>query len=340
MKRMLSCLLLLLLAAGGGAQPVAAQTEGASDVPLETRGYFLPRSFFPQFGALAADVANTTNVVRARATVPNCATRVERTMVDFLSDLGIAWPSGSSARYISAFERLVVCNTRKNLDDIGRIVTTGGCATPEIQIDLQFVSFDLANIARVAVSGITTEKLTALWTNGCGELLAAPSVITKTGQEAVVKGATELSYPTEFNLPLADAASATNGRPAAADYPVPGAFEMREVGTVLQVVPELSSDGSSINLSLSPQMVEAPQWQEYGHTLRDADGQERTVSMKQPCFHVYSALSTVSVESGKRILLGGGLPSSDGKRAVYIFVTATQVDPQGRPVWPLPMTAP
>ncbi len=211
MKRMQPFLLLLLMAAGGGAHLAAAQTEAASDVPLETRGYFLPRSFLPHLGALAADVANTTNVVRARATVPNCATRVERTMVDFLSDLGIAWPSGSSVRYSSAVERLVVCNTRKNLDDIGQIMTNGGCVTPEIQIDLQFVSFDLTNIARVAVSGITIEKLTALWTNGCGELLAAPSVITKTGQEAVVKGATELIYPTEFNLPQADAASATNG---------------------------------------------------------------------------------------------------------------------------------
>ena len=200
----------------------------------------------------------------------------------------------------------------------------------------QFVSFDCTNIARMAAAGkgFNTAALTALWTNGFGELLTTPMVVTKAGQEAVVKGVTEIIYPTTFTCLGAEQTNAPNPAVAgvASGAVEPGGFQTRETGTILQVVPEVSAEGQMINLTLNPQFVEDPVWENYGPAGRDASGKERAAQMRQPFFHVYSTSTSVSLAPGRRILIGGGMPSRDGKRAVYLFATATMIDIQGEPI--------
>ena len=64
----------------------------------------------------------------------------------------------------------------------------------------------------------------------------------------------------------------------------------------------------------------------------DAQGKDFHLPMKQPFFQIYSTSTSLSVYPGHRVLAGGGMPSRDHKRAVYLFVTATLVDPKGEAI--------
>lgn len=246
--------------------------------------------------------------------------------------LDVTWPAGSSIRYLSGSGEIIVCNTRPNLQLIEERLVDFGNTTHQVQVDLQFVAFDLTNIVHLASTGISAASITALWTNGCGEILAAPTVVTRIGQEAVVKGVTEFIYPTEFITHDASTQDASNAAAVAGTTVVPARFQTREVGAILQVVPETASGGRIIILTLSPQIVEDPVWEDYGPMRPVVSGKERQPPMRQPIFHVLSTSTSISVANGRRVMIGGGMPTRDHKRLVYVFATATVVDLFGVPV--------
>jgi hypothetical protein len=209
---------------------------------------------------------------------------------------------------------------------------------PEIEIEVQFVAFDQTNVEKLVATGrLNLDTLTNLWLNGRGRLLAAPRVRTPAGQEAVVKNVVEYVYPTTFSVSNEDHAGTNNvsltdtHTSAAVTVPkrmvrspvvVPGDFVTREVGTILQVLPELNPDGALINLAFNAQIVGEPVVKDYGSKYVDANGKEQQARMEQPFFRVNSISSNVSLRDGERILVGGYRPSGDGTEAVYIFVSA------------------
>jgi hypothetical protein len=270
-----------------------------------------------------------TNTMEEKAAVPLVTWR------RFFTELGVSWPPGSSITYSPSARALVVCNTAENHRYIRALLSDLHYWPCCVKVDAQFVAYDLTNIARVAASGIRLDSLVDLWTNGFGQLLAAQTVVTKSGQEAVVKGVTEIIYPTEFTRGVPPATNMADG---ACQWPpvLPAALEMRETGSILQVVPEIAPDWPWINLSFCPQVVEPPVWHAYGDEV--PAGIARTAPIEQPFFHVYSTATGVSAYSGRRILVSGGMPTHDGKKLVYLFVTATLVDPAGRPM-PVPDAA-
>jgi hypothetical protein len=253
---------------------------------------------------------------------------VTRELVEWKGTLaanGVTWPEGSWARHTTGSGEVVVCNTRENLDRMEAVIAV---VPRQIQVDAFFVAFDLTNIARVVTSGqkINTATMTALWTNGFGELLAAPTVVTKAGQEAVIKGCTEYIYPTQFTVIGLDPVNRSNGTAPAAVVE-PGAFQTCDLGVILQVVPDVNMD-RLINLTFNPQVVGDPVWEDFGTTL-SGGGNAQHLPMRQPFFHVYGVSTSVNIADGQRVLVGGGMPSRDRKKAVYLFVSATLIDLDG-----------
>jgi Flp pilus assembly secretin CpaC len=299
------------------------------------RRYTVPRSVCEHIEALSFDGTNSTRGGSTRQVecTQAAATRNGEAFKKTFRDLGVAWPDGSSLSYWPAFDKLFIRNTRENLRTLELIFEEFNCSLRQIGIEVQFVSFDRAAIARLAAAGtgFNTAALTALWTNGCGELLAAPMVVTRAGQVGMVKGVTEIIYPTSFTSvgvgPTNVSSSALAGGPPAVMGP--GGFQTRETGLILQVVPEVSAAWQMINLTFNPQMVEEPVWESYGPAGRDLSGKERPAQISQPIFHVYSTSTSVGLAHGRRVLVGGGMPSRDGKRMVYLFVTATLLDEPG-----------
>ncbi len=159
------------------------------------------------------------------------------------------------------------------------------------------------------------------------DLLSAPKVVTKSGQEAVMKVVTEYIYPTEFEVTMSQQGNTggsisggSSGDPLA--IVEPQNFEMREVGVILQVVPEVSAEGQMINLLLNPQVVSEPVWKNYGTKvpktvpsgvldpitgifLQESKVEYTELPMEQPFFPVRSVSTQLSIYNGATVVMGG-----------------------------------
>ena len=102
------------------------------------------------------------------------------------------------------------------------------------------------------------------------DLLSAPKIVTKSGENAVIKVVTEYIYPQDYDVQLqssSSSGSSSSGGSQSAILAVvePQNFTMREVGVILDVTPTYSeANGGTIDLELKPQVVDEPIWHNYG----------------------------------------------------------------------------
>ena len=212
------------------------------------------------------------------------------------------------------------------------------------------------------------------------DLLSAPRVTTKSGQRAVVEVIREFKYPTEFSAPqipqsVGSTAGALlgGGGGSTGSFPVtpttPTAFEKRDVGVTLEVEPTIGPDGYSIDMDLSPQVVEFEGFINYGSPIQTTTTNPLTGLsttnvltpniINQPIFSTRKVKTNVTVFDGATIVLGGliredvqkvedktpilgDIPligrlfrsnvDQHIKRNLVIFVTARLVNPEGSPI--------
>ena len=104
------------------------------------------------------------------------------------------------------------------------------------------------------------------------DLLSAPKVVTKSGENAVIKVVTEYIYPQDYDVQLQSSGSSSSGGSSGSGgssailaVVEPQNFTMREVGVILDVTPTYSeANGGTIDLELKPQVVDEPTWHNYG----------------------------------------------------------------------------
>ena len=164
------------------------------------------------------------------------------------------------------------------------------------------------------------------------DLLSAPKVVTKSGQQAVIKVVTEYIYPTDYDVTIQSSSSSGssdwNGggsRGSSKILPMvePQNFTMREVGVILDVTPEVSAEGQMINLELKPQIISEPTWKDYGmripmdvvkdpkteteSILNPTSDEEQwfNVPMEQPFFKLRAIETHVSLYNGATLVMGG-----------------------------------
>jgi general secretion pathway protein D len=163
------------------------------------------------------------------------------------------------------------------------------------------------------------------------DVLSAPKVTTKSGQEAIIKVVTEYIYPSEFNVQISQQGNQGGGGAlgggGGTGEPIaivePQNFVTREVGVILQVVPEVSSEGQMINLTMKPQVVSEPVWKNYGTKLPKTVSEDTGVldalgipitretteyvelPMEQPFFTVRSVETQLLVYNGATVVMGG-----------------------------------
>lgn len=213
------------------------------------------------------------------------------------------------------------------------------------------------------------------------DLMSAPKVTTKSGQKAVVRVVREFPYPTEFNPP--EVPQAQTGTSIAAEVPdgtiivssglvtptTPTAFETRNLGVTLEVEPIIGPDGYTIDLNLSPEVVEFDGFVNYGSPIIGPTFNTLALSIgsfvitdnviNQPIFSTRKVTTSVSIWDGQTVSLGGlirediqkvqdkvpllgDIPIAGRlfrsnvdqkiKRNLIIFVTARLMDAEGKPV--------
>ena len=164
------------------------------------------------------------------------------------------------------------------------------------------------------------------------DLLSAPKVVTKSGQEATIKVVTVYRYPQDYDVTIQSTSSgsssgvsgSTSGGSDGKILPMvePQNFDTQDVGVILTVTPELSAEGNLINLKLNPKVVSEPTWKDYGmrvpmssvmsstaQAMALASGNEDmqwfTVPMEQPFFKERSIDTVVTLYNGATVVMGG-----------------------------------
>jgi len=250
--------------------------------------------------------------------------------------------------------------------------TAGNRFAADANVSQQYMTFYDASVGSV-VSGNTvadslvtlTSVLTdpqlsmvlhALEQKGNADVLSAPKVTTQSGAEATIKVVTEFIYPTEYTVTPITGTDNNGNNTILGGIVEPASFETREVGVILQVLPEVTSDGSMINLTMTPQVVSDPVWHDYGSTYTTGTQTQR-LKMEMPFFHTRMVTTAISIYNGATVVMGGMITEDRNdfedkipflgdipligrlfrskvdhsqKNNLLIFVTARQVDPAGR----------
>jgi type II secretory pathway component GspD/PulD (secretin) len=253
--------------------------------------------------------------------------------VELFQKMGVEWPEGSAIRHIPAIGRLIVTNTRQNLEIFEKVLAEIGVIPSQVEIEARFVEFETADINRMTAQGGTVDydSLNQLWQKDKGKLLCAPKVVTQAGEEATVKGVTEYIFPTEFSC-VASRMDSTNTAVISSPAVVPQSFETREVGVVMSVLPEVSPEGNMLQLVMAPEFVENPEWRDFGTDITDPYGNKQSLHAEQPFFFTYLACASISMNNGATMLIGGGMTGKDPTKTVYAFVTARLIDTKGNPL--------
>jgi general secretion pathway protein D len=159
------------------------------------------------------------------------------------------------------------------------------------------------------------------------DLVSAPKVTTKSGVRATIQIVREFRYPTEFDLPQVTQTPGSIYTPATPTTPT--GFETKPVGITLEVEPTVGPDGYTIDLILSPRVVEFDGFINYGSPINtvattvsgglfDFNGNiidfvptiSRTITMtdnviNQPVFSTREVTTEVTVYDGQTVVLGG-----------------------------------
>lgn len=296
--------------------------------PLLSRAYEVLPTLIERFGSLRptdhahARQVDTVAVAKSRLADSTDCKR-------FFEEFGVSWPTGSSANYIPTIGRLVIVNTLENHRTLASVLLTLDVLPRQVEVECQFVAIPNAAVAKLAQGGrIPSEAILDAVRNGTARRLASPKITTRNGSEATLKAVVEMRYPTEFSV-TTEAATTPGGATATAIEP--GAYSTREVGFILQVVPEVSPIGDLVTLTFAPQHVQRPEWRSYPvESGRKGDGVDAAARIEQPFFPVDSIATTVQLQTGATLVVGGGAPSPDGSELVYMLATATLIDPSGK----------
>jgi general secretion pathway protein D len=239
---------------------------------------------------------------------------------------------GGNVSYTGSVADLV---TGGAIAPVTRGLRTGSRAIRGDSVDSLFsptdASADTVAPGVLSIAGIFTDPqfgvvIRALSQRKGVDLMSAPSVTTKGGQQATVEVIREFIYPTEFDPPQiptnVGATTGAGGGGTAGAIPVtpttPTAFEMRPVGVRMEVDPVIGENGS-IDLNLLPEVTEFDGFINYGspiysvQPLTDAFGitigstqVELTPNIiNQPIFSTRKVKTSVTVWDGQTVALGG-----------------------------------
>ena len=266
----------------------------------------------------------------------------EREWKEFFTEgAGVEWPEGSSLHKLRSLNRIWIKNTPENLGKVAKLwasIYNNVCWT-NIELDIRYISADRKTLSEVGYFG--TNRVNAavlrdrLMAQDGAKLLESPRLVTRPGEETVLKGLTEYIYPTDYDVLLAEWNQTVGTNTIYGNYSTgaavePQSFTMREVGTIVQITPTLTDDGNLIDVELYTYLVGEPEWKDYGAKAKWKGAATYDLAMEQPFFPVRASTDTkVSMRPGATYVFGCGADrrKGDEDKFVFIFVTPRLIDP-------------
>lgn len=157
-----------------------------------------------------------------------------------------------------------------------------------------------------------TEKVLSAIEQKQASLMGYPVACGLSGERILSEAIQEIRYPSEFEPPqVSTTTSPATPIPAAAGTEcqlstldaTPNAFETRNTGVTLEVLPEVSPKGDWILLDMVPQRVVLLNME----TITIKGGSGRSIRLQQPRFAQYKTTASLKVRNGARLLLSVNL---------------------------------
>lgn len=149
------------------------------------------------------------------------------------------------------------------------------------------------------------------------DIMARPSVVTRSGQASSIAVIREFIYPTEYEPPevpqSVDGAGSTPVTPA-----TPTSFEKRDVGITLEVLPVADANKRFVDVTLNPSFIEFDGFVNYGSPITSTTqgllGSESVEITKNailmPVFSAQKLATQLTVADGATIAIGGLMTES------------------------------
>jgi general secretion pathway protein D len=223
----------------------------------------------------------------------------------------------------------------------------------------------------MAITGLFTDGQVQTLMRGLNQkkgvdIMSNPSTITRSGQQASISIVQEFIYPTEYEPPQIPT-SVGNGTTAPVVPAMPTAFEKRDVGVALEVLPVADADKRFVDITLNPSFSNLDGFVNYGTPINSIQsgplGESVSLELTKnailmPVFNVQRLNTQLTVLDGSTIAIGGlmsetiqnvtdkvpvlgDLPwvgrlfSSEAKQpvatAIIFLVHIELLDPTGRP---------
>ncbi len=197
---------------------------------------------------------------------------------------------------------------------------------------------DIGNVAPgiLGLTGLFGEPQLQLLLRGLAQktgtdIMTAPSILARSGEQAKIEIIREFIYPTEYEPPeLPNSVGNNNGGGgiigfgggggggASSGFPVtpatPTAFETRNTGVTLEIEPTLGGDGFTIDLRFAPEIVEFEGFVNYGSPIQAPSTSALGIStpvtitenrIEMPVFASRSVETGLTIYDGHTVAVGG-----------------------------------
>jgi general secretion pathway protein D len=270
-------------------------------------------------------------------------------------------------------------------DSVGQGVVTNGLRSGDQAISGNGIDEIINNPNRDAQSSSVAPgimSVTGLFTDGQAQMImrglsqkkgvdimAKPSTVTRSGQASTVTIVREFIYPTEYEPPeLPNEVGLSSGGSFPVTPATPTAFEKRDVGLTLEVLPVADAEKRFVDVTINPSFVDFDGFVNYGSPISSAQPDPLGLGSTQveitanrilmPVFSAQRANTQLTVADGATVVIGGlmresvqnvedkvpvlgNLPwvgrlfTSTARQpvstAIIFFVQVELLDPTGRP---------
>ncbi len=257
---------------------------------------------------------------------------------------GVEWRGEEtfSAHYERAINTLILTTSEEYLPLLHQLVRDLCLFPHQVSITATWVAFPAATVEK-AISAtdrtsLSQKDLMKLFAGTEKKILHSQTLITLSGVNGVVEAVDEIIYPTEFDCSENDV-TVIAARDPQKDAPyryamntvIPGGFETRQIGGIMNVTPTIDADTETINLCLLPELAELAGWIQYGYEPKPPPDKIEVpgVHMPQPTFRSHNMTTTLVVRDGSTLVLSGGRNPESGEY-IFCYITTELLDTEGK----------
>ncbi|MDA7881095.1 hypothetical protein N9A94_02195 [Akkermansiaceae bacterium] len=201
------------------------------------------------------------------------------------------------------------------------VPTGGGGSTTRAPGVLSFRALIDNNAHEILMRGFNQKK--------GADVMIRPEVITRSGQNAEIASVREFLYPTEFEPP--EIPNSVGSGQNIVTPATPTSFEVKNLGVMLEVLPEVSADRQYIEIAVKPTIREFEGFVNYGTPIVGTNststfdltsgafstsgsvGVLTTNDILVPVFKEVTTNTNVVVQNGHTVVIGGLLTQSRKK---------------------------